>query len=445
MLWVTAGALWCYATQVLAGLLLWRALARGDGNMCTRWGAALLVGPAAVTVQMVAYHALRIPFGVTWLAAPWWLLAVFIWRRRDTVQLPAPARPGPAVLASIVLLTSAIAARAFAVPIHDGDEVNNFTLFAKVFGTLGSLAPDRLHALVEPGHVEYPHLVALNQAWLFALEPDSAPFTARGFDVLGALALFLLCAGASAAGGAAAAALCMIGIATPALSRFAVGFADVRLLATFVLIGQQAASLFGKPDRHAPLRLALALGTAALTKNEGFAIAAVGCLVLAYGVVRQRAGWHGAGAVLVAGALLLLWPLVRHGIGLAMPYVSRAFELPLAELTAQTPRVLRAWLAMMFPLDLKGLLDFGVFWWVVLSLALWRALHERRARWLLLAFALHLALYTYMLGAARLGDLEALLGTAGTRLLLHTMAWPLLVVLWPLTVVQEFDQTAREQ
>jgi hypothetical protein len=217
----------------------------------------------------------------------------------------------------------------------------------------------------------------------------------------------------------------------------------VRLLATFVLIGQQAVSVFGKPDPHAPLRLALALGTAALTKNEGFAIAGVGCLVLAYGVVRQHAGWHGAGAVLVAGSLLLLWPLVRHGIGLAMPYVSRAFELPLAELKAQTLRVLRAWLAMMFPLDLAGLLQFGVFWWVMLPLALWRAVRERRARWLLLAFGLHLGLYTYMLGAARLGDLEALLGTAGARLLLHTMAWPLLAVLWPLTVVQEFDQTAR--
>ena len=30
----------------------------------------------------------------------------------------------------------------FAVPIHNGDEVNNFTLFARVFATYGSLAPD---------------------------------------------------------------------------------------------------------------------------------------------------------------------------------------------------------------------------------------------------------------------------------------------------------------
>lgn len=436
MLLVWTGALLCYATQALAGLLVWRALDRQDPDRCTRLSAALLVGPCAVTVQMLAYHALSVPFRVLYLVLPWWLLAAWIvvWRARRAgpTSGKAPGKaPSPTLLLLVSVLFLAIAARAFSIPIHDGDEVNNFALFARVFGSLGNLAPERLLHLAEPGHVEYPHLVALNQAWLFALDADSAPLTARGFEVLGALAFLLLCAGTSVRRGAAATAACVVCIATPAVLHTAVGFADVRLLATFMLLGREAQRLGPGSDARAPLRFAVVLGTAALTKNEGFAIAGLAALVLLYSVLRQRAGWRGVAALLLAGALLLLWPAVRHGIGLSMPYVDRALALPLAELCSQTPRVLGEWLRLMFPLDLAGLLQWGVFWWVTVPLVLLRLRHDRVARALALAWLLHLGLYTYMLAAARPGDLEALLGTAASRLLLHTMAWPALIVLRP--------------
>ncbi len=429
MMWCWLGALLCYATQALAGFLVWRVIAGNDEKPCTRFGAALLVGPCAVTLQMLGYHGLGVPYQVLWLALPWWVLGLLSFYFRGS------SRPSlrPAFLPMLVgaLLFLCIAARGFAFPIHVGDEVNNFALFAKVFGSLGSLAQDRLTTLVEPGHVEYPHLVALNQAWLFALDGDTAPFTARGFDVLGALAFLLLCLGMSPRGKTSAAAVCVVCIATPEVLRTAIGFADVRLLATFMLLGQEVGRLWPGRDPRAPWGVAVVLGTAALTKNEGLAIAGVAMLVLLLAVVRQRSFWRGGAALALALALLALWPVVRLSLGLSMPYVDRALSLPLAELSTQTTRVLCEWARLMFPLDSGGLQQWGLFWWVAAPIVALRLRRDRAARWLALAWLLHLLLYTYVLAAARPGDLDALLGVTASRLLLHTMAWPLLIVLRP--------------
>lgn len=431
---VVVGAVFCYLTQMLAGWLGWRLLGGGATSRAVAAGAALIVGPGLVTVQMVAYHALGVPFAVLWLALPWWggLVAWRLWGSAP----PAPRRDADAgvhrraVVVAVVatVLTLAIAAQAFSLPIHDGDEVNNFALFAKVFGSLGSLAPARLSTLMEPGHVEYPHLVALNQAWLFALDADSAPWTARGFEVLGAVAFFAVGAGAFSLATWAGVAGCIVCLASPAVLHVAVGFFDVRLLATFVLLGQQAPHVLAGHDRAAPLRYALVLGTAALTKNEGLAVAGAGTLVLLVAMLRQRTWARGLAALSLAACLLALWPVVRRGLGMSMPYVERAFALPLDVLVAQTPRVVAAFARLMFPIDSAGLLHAGLFFWIAAPLALWSAARDVGARWLCGAWFAHLALYTYVLGIARPGDLDALLGTAAPRLVLHTMAWPLLIL-----------------
>jgi len=456
MTWIAAGAGLCYATQALAGWLAWHLLGGGAMPLSMRFGAALLVGPALVTVQMVAYHALGLPFALPWLMLPWWLVGLVVavgagrgpvgsgsrGRLRQTwfgdpLDALETGEPHPRAGASwprrllaveVAVLTLAVAARAFALPIHEGDEVNNFALFAKVFGSLGSLAPARLTALMEPGHVEYPHLVALNQAWLFALDADSAPWSARGFDVLGALALFLVVAGTVGAPtwrGLFAATICS---ASPVVLSVAVGFADVRLLATFVLLGSEARRVLAGGDPRAPLRLALVLGTAALTKNEGAAVALCGVVVLLVATLRQRAFARGLPAILLAVLLLALWPALRRLLGLGMPYVDRALAPPLDVLLAQTPRVLAAWRQLLLPLDGAELLRAGVVGWMGLMLVFAFAWRDKTVRWLAAAWVVHLSLYTYVLGIARPGDLEALLVTAAHRLALHTTAWPVLVL-----------------
>src|SRR5690606_13570997 len=99
----------------------------------------------------------------------------------------------------------------------------------------------------------------------------------------------------------------------------------------------------------------------------------------------------------------------------------------LSLLVDQAPRVVMFLAGEMFPLAPDRIAVAGVFWWCALPAAVFasRAAH---ARWLLLAWLAHAGLYLYVLGIARRGDLDALLGTAGPRLLLHTMAWPVLLL-----------------
>lgn len=431
---VAAGAFFCYATQALAGWLAWQMLGGGRAGVATKLGAALLVGPGLVTVQMVAYHALGVPFAVAWLALPWWA-GFCVWlsatrRRPAQATMWRPRLPWSTwcLVGLCAVVTLAVAARAFALPIHDGDEVNNFTLFAKVFGSLGSLAPARLSSLMEPGHVEYPHLVALNQAWLFALDADSAPWTARGFEVLAVLSYASLCIGVFAPASTRAAAACALCLASPAVLHVAVGFADVRLLATFVLLGQQAHLALATRSPNTLLRLALVLGTAALTKNEGLAVAAGGVVVLLLAALRQRSFVRGGAALALAVGLLTLWPLLRRALGFGMPYVDRAFALPLDVLAAQAPRVLVEFARLMFPLDAAGLLHSGLLFWLATPIAVVLARRDAAVRWLCLAWGAHVGLYIYVLGIARPGDLQALLGTAAPRLVLHTTAWPISIL-----------------
>ncbi|MEZ5964977.1 MAG: hypothetical protein R3F56_14175 [Planctomycetota bacterium] len=424
-----AGALVCYAAQGLAGWWAWQALGGDRHDRATVLGAALLVGPGLVTVQMVGYQALGVPFAVPWLVLPWLGLVWATWHRRRRRRPPPDVGAPMAALASVLLVvTLAVALQAFALPIHDGDEVNNFALFAKVFGSLRGMAPERLAHLMEPGHVEYPHLVALNQAWLFAWDAVTAPWTARGFEVLGMLALFGVCAGSFAPITWTATAACVLSVASPPVLNNAVGFADVRLLATFVLLGSEAQNVLAGGDRRAPLRLALVLGTAALTKNEGLAVALGGCLVLLVATVRQRCFARGAAALACAAGMLLLWPAVRAWLGLSMPYVDRALAPPLDVLAAQAWRVVAEFARLMFPVDLPGFLRGGLLFWVAIPLALWTCRRDRAARWLALAWVAHLGLYVYVLGIARPGDLQALFRTAAGRLVLHTTAWPILIL-----------------
>lgn len=423
------GAAGLYATQLLAGLLVWRALDSRARLDASSLGAALLLGPAAVALQMIAYHFAGVPFAPSALVLPWWGLGALVWWRRAKRPQELADQTWPArVLAVLVaLLTLAAALRGFSVPIHAGDEVNNFALFARVFATHGSLAPERLAALLEPGHVEYPHLVALNQAWFYALDAERGPWLARGVDVAGLLALLALVAGALRPRSLATLALATLIVAAPEVHRFAIGFADVRLLATFLLLALEMPRLLAGGDPRAPWRVAGVLGAAALTKNEGLAIGGVAAVVMGWAIWRQRLWAQGVPALLAAGGLLALWPALRRTFGLATPYVDHALGLPIDLLRAQVPSVLGEWAHLGWSLGGGALVPWGGLLWFA-TLAGLRHWRDRGIRWLALIWGAHLALYTYVLGAAQPGDLQALLQTAAPRLLLHTAAWPIAIL-----------------
>ncbi len=101
-------------------------------------------------------------------------------------------------------------------------------------------------------------------------------------------------------------------------------------------------------------------------------------------------------------------------------------------LSTSAPSSLSGFWTYILPLDSGGLQQWGLFCWVAAPIVALRLRRDRAARWLALAWLLHLGLYTYVLAAARPGDLDALLGVTASRLLLHTIAWPLLIVLRPL-------------
>jgi hypothetical protein len=436
LLFSALGAACLYATQLLAGLVVWRALDPRARCGASCLGAALLLGPAAIALQMIAYHFVGVPFALPALVLPWWGLGALAWWRRGCVPAEPAHWPWPTrVLAALVaLLTVAAAVRGFSVPIHAGDEVNNFALFARVFATHGNLAPARLAALLEPGHVEYPHLVALNQAWFYAWDGERAPWLARGVDVAGLLALLLLVVGALRPGGVATLALGTLIVAATEVHRFAIGFADVRLLATFVLLALEmprflpAATERAGSDPRAPWRVACVIGAAALTKNEGLAVGAGAAVCMSWAIWRQRLWAHGVPALLAAGGFLALWPALRRTFGLATPYVDHALGLPLDLLRAQVPAVLGEWARLGWSLELGAFAHWGGLLWLagLAGLCHWR---DRGVRWLALIWGAHLALYTYVLGAALPGDLQALLQTAAPRLLLHTAAWPIAILL----------------
>ena len=68
---------WVYATQLVAGLVVVRALAY-EGSASGRVARALLLGPAAITVQCLLYDLLSLPFTLLLVLLPWWIAAAVV-------------------------------------------------------------------------------------------------------------------------------------------------------------------------------------------------------------------------------------------------------------------------------------------------------------------------------------------------------------------------------
>jgi hypothetical protein len=442
-----------YATQWLAGRLVLGALDTGLRPASGRLARALLLGPTALAVQMLLLDALGLRFSLALLLAPWWLAGGWLeWQRRRqragagatirAVPVPAPGGAWRAGALGLALLLFALTlAGGLQRPVHTTDAMNNFALVARVYATQGSLAPEAVKALTVQGHVDYPPLVALNEAALFLAGSEDPGLAIKPFFALGLLALLLLvieaCFAALRPRTAAMAAAFTMLLPLPALMAID-GYPDVLLCAAVLLLALQGRELLAAPSLRAGLLYASCVACCGLLKFEGLALALPAALLPWLACLRSKrdAGEGlraGAATAAVALALLLclIWPLhlARHSLG-HPPGVGAAWhDLPRA--LERWPGVARAMLMLTAASEMEGGWVWGLFWPVAVALLLAGLLQRETRRAVALPAALllvHLAFYVTVLALSPF-DLEWHVGTAGPRFLMHVEPWALLAAL----------------
>jgi hypothetical protein len=367
----TAAVAFVYATQGLAGALLGRALEAPDAPHAAteRLARALLLGPLALTIQMLCFAALGLPFGVASLTLPWWLIAGAVtWRANRDAQAagrPAPRPPGGGARTAVIVLAGVLVVSSLVVglqmPVHTGDAMNNYAVNARVFETQRGLAPETLAALAVPGHTENPPLVALNEALIFLAAGPARAWAIKPFFTLAYAALLLLVIEACfrELDARHAVPVALLAMLTPIwASQASDGYADLRLTAGVLLLALEGRALWrARATRALPAFIAAALVCAA-TKHEGVALAGLACGLPLLAAVRRRLRPRAATAAIVATlALALAWPLYAartasmplplmeplwHDVGRALgrlpEVVARMAALTLDTLAARRPR-----------------------------------------------------------------------------------------------------------
>jgi len=432
-----------YATQGLAGDLVGRALGGARPPRLERLAQALLLGPAAIALQMMLLSLLSIPFSLAVVLPPWWLAAAIVWRRSRRAAGPTaavdPTAPSgsraTAVLASLALLLFAVLVWiGLRTPVFDSDPLNNFAFPARLFETHRSLAGDVLADLRAVGHVEYPPLVALNEALVFmAAGPERLravmPFFALAWL---ALQLLVLAAACRRLRWELAVPLSLLALLVPqAFTLGTVGLADLRLAATVLLLATAGAALLRQPGGASAARFAAAAIACALTKVEGVAVAVAAVVLVSTLTARRRLSLGvGAAAALATLAAAALWPLylAAHGAtsGSLDPGAVRASSSGLLEHFGQAAGGFGAF-ALPSPVASRF---FGPLWQLAVLAALVglaRPASRRETLALLVALAVHVGLYSLLVAHAS-QPVEWTLQASGLRLLTHTIAWPLLLL-----------------
>jgi hypothetical protein len=440
----TAAVAFVYATQGLAGALLGRALEAPDAPHAAteRLARALLLGPLALTIQMLCFAALGLPFGVASLTLPWWLIAGAVtWRANRDAQAagrPAPRPPGGGARTAVIVLAGVLVVSSLVVglqmPVHTGDAMNNYAVNARVFETQRGLAPETLAALAVPGHTENPPLVALNEALIFLAAGPARAWAIKPFFTLAYAALLLLVIEACfrELDARHAVPVALLAMLTPIwASQASDGYADLRLTAGVLLLALEGRALWrARATRALPAFIAAALVCAA-TKHEGVALAGLACGLPLLAAVRRRLRPRAATAAIVATlALALAWPL----------YAARTASMPLplmeplwhdvGRALGRLPEVVARMAALTLDTDAKGHLFWGLFWplaALVVAFGLTRPSRRTAVLGWLAAFALHAGLYVAVF-ALTPEDLAWHVLTAGTRLVVHVSPWALLAV-----------------
>ncbi|MFO0980793.1 MAG: glycosyltransferase family 39 protein [Planctomycetota bacterium] len=401
----------------------------------TSWlGLRFLCGSGVVAVLMLALHFLGVGFGlrsVCGVILIAWLAARLIGRARIARQPQLQWDWSDALLLPVFGLALG---HGLAEPIYTSDPMNIYGQNARVFEVHGSLAPEALKALVDPGHIDYPPLVALDEALLFLAAPGMRERVVKPMFALFLLAFLVLARDVIRMRLRPAAALLLIAALafTPELRHYgARGFADLPLAAFLMAFVVLASDALERRRVLAALAAGSLLGFGALTKNEGFAVAVLAAPVLALVAVARR--WRVAvvaAIVIPALGLGLAWYAFRqaHGIDSDL-FQSFDARTALANL-ARVPRILTEFARVPLRRNNQQLLMWGAFWfgWVVtIALGLVSRLADRRA---LLAWGsvwlAHLALYLgiYVITPR---NLEWHLVTSAQRLVLHLLPWTVMV------------------
>jgi hypothetical protein len=435
-----------YATQWLAGRLVLVALDGEPRAASGRLARALLLGPAAITVQMLLMDAAGVRFALPALLLPWWIAGAWVLLRRRAAR-PGPAAPGGAWHSAALLLALLIfaftLAGGLAVPVHSSDAMNNFALLARVYQTHGSLAPEAVRALAVPAHVDYPPLVALNEAALFLGTRGDLGLGIKPFFALAQLALLLLvieaCFEALAPRAAALAAAFAMLVPLPAQMAID-GYPDVLLCACVLLLALQGRALLRRPSARGALLYAACAATCALIKFEGLALALAAAPLPWLVARRSRGAAVGEPALLAAPAtaavlltllVALAWPLHLAATHLGdAPGLSAAWhDVPRA--LQRAPAAAWALLQQTWAADNLGQHEWGLFWPACVLAAAVGLLRVRSRRAVAVPASLLLAHLLACVAAIALSpaELDWQVGTAGPRLLLHAAPWALLAAL----------------
>jgi hypothetical protein len=432
-----------YATQLLAGGLLVARLHAGAPLPLRRMlPRALLLGPGALALQWFLFDLAGVPISLASVLWPWWvagaLAGAAALRRSARPAVRATPRPasGERALVALALLLGTVAlCVGLLVPVIESDPVLNFLTIGRVFATHHGLAPDGLLGLAIPNHIEYPPLIAINEALVFLAAGDGGFLAVKPFFALALLAWLLLgvelCVTTLRARLALLAGLFVLCLPGP--FGFALGgYAELRLATSLLLLILEGRQLVSAPSRAGLLRFALYAGLCAWTKNEGLALASF-AVVLPLTLLRGR---RLAPRVVLGGVALLLvlawaWPAWLRANAIEHGYIVEAGKLGLGEAFARVPEILTGFLRI--PLTghphiatgLDGLAGDGLIWPLALLLAA-VGLASRRGRrqlsWPAGLLMLHIGLYVAVF-AATPHQLAWHLGTAAARLLFHVTPW----------------------
>lgn len=284
-------------------------------GLVVRLAVSFLIGLGAVSLEMLAYSALSVPYGAVAVTVPWAVLLAVL------VLLPAK-REALAGLGSDVgffrslrwldwVYISVIASQlvyAFSYagmfPVTGWDSWQTWFFKAKVFFTDGGLRKD-FFLTNELIHQDYPLLVPLSVAWVYVAVGRADEIMARllyPLQFVSLLAVFYYLAGCATRRRNALLFTALLAL-THLLMRHAadfpikipgvptmdfVGYADLMLSACFVAsAGFFYLYLRGGTGSHLFL-FAVFLGLGAWTKDEGLPFAAVGAVLAVVHMVTRR-------------------------------------------------------------------------------------------------------------------------------------------------------------
>ncbi|MEW6747256.1 MAG: hypothetical protein AB1486_31375 [Planctomycetota bacterium] len=412
----------------------------------TRVGLAarsFLLGTGALAYQAFLWSLAGLPVSLEALLPVWWVAVAVLWcrrRRARSVRSPPIASTLADRLFWLVVLVLVILALTTALlrPIHTADAANIYGLAARAIAARHELSAGVLHSLQTAGHVEYPPLVALNEALLFMAAGTLAMrlalvlfvFFFASFAVLvHELARELLRPGW-------AALVSLVLVLSPEVLLYAWrGYADLPLAALFaaaILHGRRA-FVAGTPGDA--VAAAVFLGFASFTKNEGLAAALLGMGVLLVWALASRRTRVLVGAVLLLLALVAPWPIFRTVHHLEVVDLAGSSLGNLIDEPSRMAVVLSELAGIALRRGLRGDFMWGAFWFVVagvgLAVVVINMRHPSRlGRQLVLpALPLIVQLAVYVTVLAVTGnDLRWQLETALSRLVLHTTPAALLLL-----------------